>query len=267
MFIARNIIFYPGYSEDNIHELSDEIMIPSFHLNKLMDRFQDNEPLLITMTNIDTDLKSLVAIGQPHSYDKNTIFVPQWILDSICHSGISDNVITLEKTDATDIPVATKITIKPLDPVAFELDTSACFEKAMMNLHSIKKNSIIPIIIPELGSAFTLYAHIEDVEPAALSRIVNGEVEVDFINEFAERESAPFRPIPAESIMHDDVALNSVFNEIESLPLHSIPITPTQEVEDADADEADAEELTAEERREQVRKAWLTRFQNTSATQ
>ena len=62
MFIARNIIFYPGYSEDNIHELSDEIMIPSFHLNKIMNRFEDNDPLLITMTNIDKDLKCLVAI-------------------------------------------------------------------------------------------------------------------------------------------------------------------------------------------------------------
>lgn len=254
MFIARSLTFYPGYFADNCRELSDEIIIPAFHLNKLIDRFQDGEPLIVQIRNVENDLKYIVAIGQPHHYDKNTVFVPQWILDILGHTGISDDVIRLEKIDTFDIPVVTKIVIKPLDPLAFEFDVRELFESVLTNLHTISADLTIPVTVPELGKDYRIFAHIESVEPAKTSRIVNSEVEVEFINEFAESAlpsvaSETFKSVPEPIVKKTTV---ESFNSIVTTPELSSQKSPTT--------------MTAEQR-EAVRNSWLKRFQNTSEQQ
>lgn len=250
MFIARSLVFYPGYFEDNCQELSDEIIIPSYHLNKLMERFDDGEMLYVNLTNTETNQSCLVAIGSPHTYDKNTIFVPQWILDLISCTGNCDSVITIEKAAMDEIPVCTKISIKPLDPIAFELDTLACFEKAFMNLHSIKQGITIPVPVPELGKDYIMFAHIEKVEPSDVSRIVHGEVDVEFINEF-KTEPVPTAP--------DDSPL---FAPMNPSPNNTI-ISPTfTSLLDTPVPTSMIEEVSQEERRKRVRESWLKRFEN-----
>ena len=83
-----------------------------------------------------------------------------------------------------------------------------------------------------MGSDYTIFAHIEKVEPAVVSRITSGEVEVDFINDFEEHlpEIAP-EPEPVPEVAH--------------IPA---PIPVPEET------------LTAEERRRQAREARLKRF-------
>jgi hypothetical protein len=247
MFIARSLVFYPGYFEDKCTELSDEVILPSHYLNRLIDEFDSGEILYLTMTNTNTNLSALVTIGSPHTHDKNTIFSPQWVLELIGCSGNCDSVITIEKADVTDIPTARKITIRPLDPVAFELDTLACFEKAFMNLHSIKEGITIPVPVPELGRDYKMYAHIEKVEPAGLSRIVEGEVDVEFINDFTvpstATATAEATPAPAPTPNFGAV-----------LPAKDTPEPAIHPLEQS----------TAEQRRQQVRDAWLKRFPNTA---
>jgi hypothetical protein len=244
MFIARNLTYYPGIIQNiDSGELSDEIILPAYHLNNLMRDFDDNEMLYIDMINTNTNQNYLVAIGSSHSYDKNTIFAPQWILDLIGCSGECDSVIRIKKADVDFIPAATKITIKPLDPIAFELDTLACFETALMNIHSIKEGITIPVPIPQLGHDYTLFAHIEKVEPVGLARIINGEVDVEFINDFGNQkpfekeelvtETPNVTPITNSPCIHPSYFSNQHIPEIN-------PISP-------------------EERRRQVREAWLKR--------
>ena len=91
MFISKSIILYPEF--ENKEELSDEIIIPSYHLNKMMKQYKDATVLYATITNTDNNQSYLVTIGSPHNYDKNTIFVPQWILDII---GSNDSVIKIK---------------------------------------------------------------------------------------------------------------------------------------------------------------------------
>lgn len=235
MFVARSLAFYPG-STDNSQELSDEIIIPSYHLNKMMERFENNERLYITMSNTNTQQSYLVAIGSPHTYDKNTIFAPQWILDLIGCTGACDTPINIVKTDTSRMNTASKIVIKPLDPVAFELNTLECFEKAFMNLHSITQNITIPIPIPELG--YSMFAHIERVEPDNTSLIIHGEVDVEFINEFKDdvdmTQSNPII-IPSSSS-------NRLMAEVP--PIESI------------------QEITADQRRAAIRESWAKRYEN-----
>ena len=91
-----------------------------------------------------------------------------------------------------------------------------------MNLHSIQQNITIPIQIMDQ----TVYLYIEQVEPAPLSRIVHGEVTVEFINMFEADE-----------------------NPVEAMD-------ECKEIEEED----EVEELTPEARRQQVRDSWLKRF-------
>jgi hypothetical protein len=245
MFIARSLIFYPGYFNDNCHELSDEIILPSFYLNRLIDSFDNNEKLYIDMINTQTNQSVLVAIGKPHNYDKNTIFAPQWILDLISCSGNCDSVIKIKKADMTDIPIATKIIIKPLDPIAFELDTLKCFETAFMNLHSIKEGITIQIPVPELGNDYTMFAHIEKVEPAPVSRIVEGEVDVEFINEFKENIT-PLMPLNPIILPHTTLPQNSIITPMLTPQVSSV--SQSESLEDK------------EERRKRIRESWVSRF-------
>ena len=248
MFIARSLTFYPGYFEDNCQELSDEIILPSYSLNKIIEHFDDNEMLYVNMINTQTGQQYLVAIGSSHTYDKNTIFAPQWILDLIGCTGCCDSVIEIQKADVYDTPVATKIIIKPLDPIAFELDTLDCFEKAFMNLHSIKEGITIPIPVPQLGKDYMMFAHIEAVEPEGLSRISNGEVDVEFINDF--KDTTPSTPTPTPTEMSPLIApmLPPSFNQIVT-PITSPVLPPIPEI-------------SAEERRRLVRESWIKRCQN-----
>jgi hypothetical protein len=240
-------VFYPGYFEDNCQELSDEIIIPAYHLNKIMEQFDDGEKLYVTMRNTTTDKSILVAIGSPHSYDKNIIFASQWILDLIDCDGNDDTAIKITKANVSEIPAATKIVIKPLDPIAFELDTLACFEKAFMNLHSIKEGITVHIPVPELGKDYCMFAHIEKVEPASVSLIINGEVSVEFINDFKEYiiPSAPVStPIEGSPILGPMIP-NSMLNPV-IMPL-TRPSSP---------------QISSEERRRIVRESWIKRCQN-----
>lgn len=239
LFVAKSTVFCPGYT-DNGQELSDEIIIPAYYLNIIMDRFDDDEKLYINIVNVDTNQSYLVVIGSPHSCDKNTIFVPQWILDIIGCSEHNDSIVKLQKAEIGDIPSTTKITIKPLDPMAFELDTLACFEKAFMNLHSITEGITVPVTVPELGDNYVLFAHIEKVEPEATSLIIEGEVNVDFINEFApppQMTQPIVEPIETNTVIEPHVPL--VEPSVVSEPPIQMP--------------------SAEERRRQVRESWAKR--------
>jgi hypothetical protein len=209
----------------------------------MMERFENDERLYITMTNTNTKQSYLVTIGSPHTYDKNTIFAPQWILDLIGCSGACDSPIKIVKAKTDRMATATKIVIKPLDPVAFEMNTLECFEKAFMNLHSITQDITVPIPIPDLG--YSMFAHIEKVEPDKTSLIIHGEVNVEFINEF--KDDAVME-VPNPVVF--PIALPSVTQE--PLPLvipESLPLAqPIQEV-------------TADERRAAIRESWLKRFE------
>lgn len=263
MFIARNLIYYPGSAKnEDSGELSDEVILPAYYLNKLMQEFDDDEMLYIDMTNTNTKQSYLVAIGSSHNYDKSTIFAPQWILDLIGCSGDCDSVLKIKKADVSDIPTASKIIIKPLDPIAFELDTLACFENALMNIHSIKEGITIPVTIPQLGKDYTLFAHIEKVEPGGMARIVNGEVDVEFINDF-HKDCFPQGPQDyfaknclnkednsVTTTPHPTPIITPIVTTINNPCIHpsyfttNVPVIPR-------------ETLSPEERRRQVRESWL----------
>jgi hypothetical protein len=216
-----------------------------------MDLYEDESVLYIRITNIESGAHYIATIGTPHSGDKTDVFVPQWILDILGGCGDDGLIVRIEKVDMYTMPIATKIAIRPLDSVVFDTDIIQCFEKAFRNLHSIREGVTVPIGVPEFGEDFRMYAHIEHVEPAEVSRIVHGEVDVEFIREAAESLSSPIEA---------DAPLNPV-GATEPLSPLVAPVAPETTLPSPGAD------LTAAERQQQIRESWLKRFQNSAGHQ
>ena len=243
MFIAQSLLYYHDYKEEV--ELSDQIIVPLSLFHRLIREFEDESVLYVNLIHTEYNLQHLVTITAAHDDNTHTIYVPDWILDLLGRS--EDPLYRIEKADVSELPVATNLTIKPLDPSAFDIDLTTCVEQAFMNLHSIQQNITIPIQIMDQ----TVYLYIEQVEPAPLSRISQGEVTVTFINMFEEDN-----PI-VENEVENEVE-NAVENEVENAVENAVE----NEVENAVENEVEneVEELTPEARRQQVRDSWLKRF-------
>lgn len=108
-----------------------------------------------------------------------------------------------------------------------------------MNLHSITEGITVPITVPELGDNYVLFAHIEKVEPETTSLIIEGEVNVDFINEFAP-------PIPTIQPQVPTIQPN--------VPAEANPVIEPQVQE---------EPQSVEERRRLIRESWAKRINAT----
>ena len=181
------------YTEQEDKGLSDEIILPLQYYHTLLDEFQDEPVLYVLLTNTQNAETYLATIGHSHdSNDSNLLYVPQWILDTIHYTEPYPTTLRLEKA-IDNIPVATKIIIKPLDPLAFRMDLRACFETAFTNLHSIREHITIPIILHDTDVSdasdthpMQIFTYIEKVEPSSLSQIIYGEVDVEFLDDFAD---------------------------------------------------------------------------------
>jgi len=232
MFIAQSLLYYHDYKEEV--ELSDQIIVPLSLFHRLIGEFEDESVLYVNLIHTEYNLQYLVTITAAHDDNAHTIYVPDWILDLLGRS--EDPLYHIEKADVSELPVATNLMIKPLDPSAFDVDLTTYVEQAFMNLHSIQQNITIPIQIMD----HTVYLYIEQVEPAPLSRIVHGEVTVEFINMFEIDEN------------HVDDMDEFKDNAAEDIKEPEEPEEPAEPAEPA--------ELTLEARRQQVRDSWLKRF-------
>jgi hypothetical protein len=183
LFTTKSILYYPEYyteKYDDKIELSDHIILPAFYIHTLLTTY-DEPPYLVKITNTSNDMSYIVSIGTPHMYDKTIVFVPPWILQIIGISDMDDSIIRIEKYDEK-LPVATSITIRPLDSVLFDTNIIEYCQQAMLILHTIKKGTLIPIKIPEQNSNCNIVIH--DLEPDNICRIQEGELPVHFINDF-----------------------------------------------------------------------------------
>jgi hypothetical protein len=203
LFTPKSILYYPEYyteKYDEKIELSDHIILPAFYIHTLLTRYNE-PPYLVKITNTSNDMSYIVSIGTPHMYDKTIAFVPQWILHIIGISDIDDSIIRIEKYDE-ELPVATSITIRPLDRILFDTNIIECCQQAMLILHTIKKGTLIPIKIPGQNDNCTVVIH--DLEPDNICRIQEGELPVHFINDFVSI------PNPIESIITTEEKLGEL---------------------------------------------------------
>ena len=216
MFRTQSLLFHPSV-EDSL-ELSDQIILPVRAFHSLMNQYEDETVLYANLIHTENNIQYLVTLSATHDMDEDLIFVPQWILD---HVGPSEEPVFRVEKATEDLPVANHLMLRPLDDVAADLDLAAYSERAMINLHSIQENTTLPIYIGHQ----ILYVYVQQVDPAPLSRIVQGEVTVEFVVE------RPPTPEPIEVPVEHEAAPSAAPSDGSAAP-------------------------SAEERRRRLRDAW-----------
>ena len=255
IFSARNILFCADYFESKEQSLIDEIIVPTYYFNELIEQFDNQEVLYINLYNIVNGKSYMVTLGMAHNSDPSIIFVPQWILDNIDYT---DGSIQIEVVNIADLmegditPIATKIIITPRDIYAFDIDIRNCVENALMNLHSIREGCVIPIIDGDVE----ILIYIQKVEPAPLSLIVTGEIEVEFVNEFS-KEFSKEQPIIPDIIPEQIGQLEQSSN----IPLYTPIYQPVTIPRASSIDIIQAwDYYQAEERQKYIREARMKKF-------
>jgi len=164
-------------------EHGDEIIIPQRILQAWMDRYPPGLPLLARVTNPDNEIVRTVCIGSgipsmPDQVSQGTercAYMPAWIMD---HLGVQGGGLLSMTPVLTELPLATKLTIKPLDNAAYHTDLRAAVEAYLDMFHILEPNTTLSVPLEELGG-YEVMVFIESTEPEALVRL-GGEVIIEF---------------------------------------------------------------------------------------
>jgi hypothetical protein len=87
-------------------------------------------------------------------------------------------------TIAYELERATKLVLKPLDPILYSGDMRALLEEALMDYPLLQKHTQFTVYLEELGG-YPADVWVEDIEPAEVVQL-GGEVEVEFVPEKGE---------------------------------------------------------------------------------
>lgn len=264
IFIARSLHMYSEYYDSTSPSISNQIILPVHTLTDFMSKFNNTEQyFLVKLINTETKQVVIATIGTPHFDDRDTIYVPQWLLDAIGCTGECDTPVKILKLRKR-LPLASSITIKPLDPMMFQVDLVKCFEKVLENITVLQEGLTIPVIIPELDN-YQSIAYIEKVEPEKIVLSHDGDINVEFIRDFEEKDTSNEHTNAIMNIPEPERVLEPVVNN-SSVP--NWGIENLSQLTTHNANQMDSEE-TIQERRRRIRESWANRFtqiQNTSST-
>lgn len=264
---------YIGYSnifhldnndrEYNKYELSDEIIVNERVFNELVREFDDESVLFMYLIHKRTMISYLVTLGAPHKNRDDMVFIPEWIMDYMGCSIEDEPEFRIEKA-TNELSVAKKIKIKLVDmDLDGEIDLCGYFERALMNLHSIQEGVTLPIYIEELGE--NIVAYIDKVEPSVCSRIITGEVEVEFISTTEESISSSSS---LGSSFDSSISSSSPMSTIQ-VPPNTPFLSPSSSLSSSDSQPFSLSSDTDEkynlqdtfcERQQKIRDSWVKRF-------
>ncbi len=234
---------YPRYDDATNMDLSDQIIIPSYFMQRWFDRPERNtmsSRLLAKLINTTNNTERIVSIGASHNNDKCVIYAPSWIISHLgCDELTPVRVLDL-KEDETRLKPISKIIIKPLDNIIFNTDIMKCFTDALDRLQVIYEGMTLPMRIPEFGN-YEMFAYIDKVEPEAVCLTCQGEVDVDFIRE-------------NDGISEIDDYCKPKWHVPDST-LRSVEVVETAEVVEQVKSSEDAP-ISLEERRRRIRESW-----------
>ena len=246
MFCAHNIFYCPDYLETKSQELCDEIMVPMHYFHTLIGEFNNEEVLYITVRNTVNTATYLATMGVPHESDPHTVYMPLWMMNALGVTDTTLGCIELEKTVGVEfIPVATKIVLR--DPQVEEVDVCELVENAMVNLHSIQQGVELPIWVEDMERM----VYIERIEPGAVSRIIAGDVEVEFVMPSITPSITP-SAVPSAVPSAIDIDSEPIIGRIPSVP--SVPRASSLLIANA------WDYYEGEERQKYIREARLKRF-------
>jgi hypothetical protein len=132
------------------------------------------------------------------------------------------------------------------------------FEQKLDNFHIIEKNKIIKIPVYDSSEYNEIICSVQNISPEELCR-VRGEIAVDFTGLCEEKMEEVTKRVEEDVLQKvaKEVAEKITINNIETTSM--IPIKKDNGVSKVDEKTDDIDSVI---RRETVRSAWVTRFQN-----
>jgi len=169
-----------------------------------------------------------VSVSGPHEEDHSAIYLPLSVYQEFELAGSNGSSIPLKVTPmvAYELEKATKLVLKPLDPVLYSGDMRALLEEALMDYPLLQKHTQFTVYLESLGG-YPADVWVEDIEPAEVVQL-GGEVEVEFVPEdegtaasaFAAAESAVVASVSAVVGSADTNEINPAGGMSFPLPMH-----------------------------------------------
>ena len=158
---------------------------------------QDTDVFLIRITNPLLNKSLIVNVGGPHrEYNMDGIYAPTWILEALNIHHVGE--ITWEKVQQPP-PRATKLTLRPLDPMFNNIDSRTEIEEHLKNFNVLHEGTTIPILLRPFDN-YIGQVFVEKIEPSSIC-MLRDEVELELIQEEEEADIIvpvvrPPTPIP-----------------------------------------------------------------------
>ena len=185
-------------------ELYDRVLIPNRHFanefiytqneNELHEN-DDHKVFLIKIT-VPSTLKSIVVnVGGPHrEYDMNGIYAPTWVLEALNINELGQ--VTWERLQQPPVR-ATKISLRPLDPMMEHIDARAEIEEHLKLFNVLQEGTTISVPLRPFDN-YIARVFVEKCEPEPVV-LLRDEVELDLLespvkNE-EESQQKPVQPI------------------------------------------------------------------------
>ena len=246
----------------NIDAYGDGVLVPHNWFEKFIDKFHEDS-MIVRITNQETKESRVVSVFGPQYEQFHTVFIPSWIMDTL---GVSNNDDILIDIVNDTLPVAAYAEFNIIYPTFTNKDISYLrdlFEQKLDNFHIIEKNKIIKIPVYDSPEYNEIICSVQNISPEELCR-VRGEIAVDFTGLCEEKMDKITNKVE-EDVAEEDV-LQKVAKEVaEKITINNIETTsmiPIKKDEEGTKVIEKVDDVDLVIRRETVRSAWATRFQN-----
>lgn len=155
--------------EDTDREERDGCLVPRALWTKWT-RNQTAEVLLVELKQ--RDVKHILVVDGHHSQDVNNIYLPQR-----CMMDFDGEEYILVKLLSEMPPLATKITLQPLDNELYHCDIATAVSEHLSKWSVLTKNVTLTVPLKELGG-YLVDIFVKDIEPAE-TVLLRGEVPLE----------------------------------------------------------------------------------------
>lgn len=187
-YTAQNLVFLEEHVPNN-----DVCIIPK-HLWSKWTRNQLEELLLVKI--VANKKEHTLHIHSYHENSKDIIYIPSWCF--------SDFPLEVEMKRVSSPPIATKITLQPLDTEVYHCDIAKAVSEHLSSWHILTEGTILTVPCEELGG-FPVDIYVQKTEPET-TVLLRGEVPMELaepIEKVIEWEKPPPPPHLEESIPED----------------------------------------------------------------
>jgi hypothetical protein len=177
-------------------ELYDRVLIHNRHFeNEFIYTLNENEVhenddhkvFLIRIRNPTTEKSIVVNVGGPHrEYDMNGIYAPFWILEALNINDLGQ--VTWERIQQPPVR-ATKISLRPLDPMMAHIDARAEIEEHLKLFNVLQEGTTISVPLRPFDN-YIAQVFVEKCEPESIV-LLRDEVELDLLESAVKDEEEP----------------------------------------------------------------------------